>query len=233
VADRPYTMLCCAMSIDGYIDDLSDRQVRLADEDDLDRVDAVRASCDAILVGANTLWQGDPDLVIQSAQRRQERVQRGKAENPMKIAVTASGEIDPWLRFFTEGEADKVVYCTTPAVERARKLLGEVADVADSGDPISLRRMLADIGSRGVDRLLVEGGGAIQTQFLSEGLADELQLLIAPAFIADTSAPRFVEDGSFPSRRWGERIRLVEVRKLGDLVLLRYALSYRFNSGAE
>ncbi len=52
MAERPYTLLSCGMSIDGYLDRASDERLLLSNDADLDRVDAVRAGCDAILVGA-------------------------------------------------------------------------------------------------------------------------------------------------------------------------------------
>ena len=63
--------------------------------------------------------------------------------------------------------------------------------------------------------------------FCSADLVDELHLVIAPFFVGDSNAPRFVSDGRFP---WNvdRRAALAEVRQLGDVVLLRYALSPRF-----
>ena len=74
---------------------------------------------------------------------------------------------------------------------------------------------------------LRDGGGTVHTQFLTGGLADELQLVVAPFFVGDSRATRFVGDGRFP---WnpGRRATLAEVRQIGDVVLLRYALSSRF-----
>ncbi|MEZ5194159.1 MAG: dihydrofolate reductase family protein [Nocardioides sp.] len=79
---------------------------------------------------------------------------------------------------------------------------------------------------------MVEGGSRVHTQFLTEGLADELQLVVAPLFVGDSRAPRFVGDGSFP---WDEhrRAELADVRRIGDVVLLRYALSARFHQVEE
>ncbi|BDZ52063.1 hypothetical protein GCM10025867_43040 [Frondihabitans sucicola] len=64
------------------------------------------------------------------------------------------------------------------------------------------------------------------TQFLTADLVDELHLVLAPLLVGDHRAPRFVGDGSFP---WNEarRARLAESRTIGDVVLLRYALSNR------
>ena len=67
---RPYVLLSCAASIDGYIDDASEQRLLLSNEEDLDRVDAVRASCDAILVGAGTVRRDDPRLLVRSPSRR-------------------------------------------------------------------------------------------------------------------------------------------------------------------
>lgn len=67
----------------------------------------------------------------------------------------------------------------------------------------------------------------MHTQFLIEQLADELQLVVAPFFVGEARAPRFVEAGRFP---WNakHRAHLAETRQIGDVVLLRYALSDRF-----
>ena len=59
-APRPYVLLNCAMSVDGYIDDTTSERLRLSDEEDFDRVDQVRAESDAILIGATTLRRDNP-----------------------------------------------------------------------------------------------------------------------------------------------------------------------------
>jgi 5-amino-6-(5-phosphoribosylamino)uracil reductase len=99
----------------------------------------------------------------------------------------------------------------------------------DGGHTVRMRRLCADLADRGVERLMVEGGGNIHTQFLTDDLVDELQLVVAPVFVGDSDAPRFVRDGTFP---WNpaRRAALAEVRQIGDVVLMRYALSQRFDT---
>ncbi len=53
--DRPYVILSAAMSLDGYLDTASPPRLALSNAADFDRVDEVRAHCDAILVGARTV----------------------------------------------------------------------------------------------------------------------------------------------------------------------------------
>jgi 5-amino-6-(5-phosphoribosylamino)uracil reductase len=224
--DRPYTLLSCSVSIDGYIGSAASRLL-LSNRADFDRVDAVRASCDAIMVGAATVRIDNPRLLVRSQARRDQRAARGLAESPMKVTVTRRAELDARADFFTAGDAERIVYCATPRVADARKRLGSVATVVDGGDTVEMRTLSTDLAARGVERLMVEGGAMVHTQFLTEDLVDELQLAVAPVFVGDSEAPRFVRDGSFP---WnpGRRAALVDVCKIGDVVLLRYALSARF-----
>ena len=227
--DRPYTLLSCGMSIDGYLGSATPQRLALSNDADFDRVDAVRASCDAILVGAATVRNDNPRLLVRSQTRRDERTARGLAPSPIKVTVTERVELDACADFFTTGDAEKLVYCASPRVADARSRLGPVATVVDGGQPVEMRRISEDLGARGVQRLMVEGGGKVHTQFLTDNLADELQLVVAPFFVGDSRAPRFVSDGRFP---WNpdRRATLAEVRQIGDVVLLRYALSPRFRT---
>jgi 5-amino-6-(5-phosphoribosylamino)uracil reductase len=227
MADRPYTLLSCAMSIDGYLDTAAPTRLILSNDEDRDRVDAVRASCDAILVGAATIRKDDPHLVVRSRERRAERAARGLPPSPTKVTVTRTADLDAGSAFFTSGDAEKLVYCPTESVGEARHRLGALAQVVDAGWLVSLRRVAEDLHARGIRRLMVEGGASLLTQLLTADLVDELQLVVAPFFVGDSAATRFVGDGRFP---WNpeRRARLAGVHSMGDLVLLRYALSARF-----
>jgi 5-amino-6-(5-phosphoribosylamino)uracil reductase len=136
--------------------------------------------------------------------------------------------LDARADFFTTGDTEKLV-CASQQVVDARSRLGPVATVVDGGQPVKMRRISEDLGARGVQRLMVEGGGKVHTQFLTDNLADELQLVVAPFFVGDSRAPRFVSDGRFP---WNpdRRATLAEVCQIGDVVLLRYALSPQFRT---
>jgi 5-amino-6-(5-phosphoribosylamino)uracil reductase len=215
------------MSIDGYLDDAAATRLRLSNDADFDRVDAERARCDAILVGAATVRSDNPRLVVRSAARRADRVARGLPASPAKVTITRRGDLDPSAAFFTAGDPDRIVYCPTAAAEDVEARLGAVARVVGCGAEVDVAGVLEDLSARGVDRVMVEGGGCTLTQFLTADLADELQLVVAPLFVGDSRAPRLVGDGRFPwtARR---RARLAGVRQIGDVVLLRYGLSERF-----
>jgi len=93
VADRPYTLLSCSISMDGYLDSASAGRLRLSNADDFDRVDSERSACDAILVGAGTIRTDDPRLLVRSPERRAARVARGCPPSPTKVTVTGRAVI--------------------------------------------------------------------------------------------------------------------------------------------
>jgi 5-amino-6-(5-phosphoribosylamino)uracil reductase len=132
--------------------------------------------------------------------------------------------MDPSSRLF--GAGDPLVYCASAAVTDTRALLGVAATVVDAGADPEVGLVAEDLAARGVRRLMVEGGQQVLGQFLEAGVADELQLVVAPVLVGDRGAPRLAADVWMPGGR--PRADLAEVRRIEDVVLLRYALSARF-----
>jgi 5-amino-6-(5-phosphoribosylamino)uracil reductase len=239
--ERPYVLLSAAMSADGYIDDASAIRLMLSDDIDLDRVDELRARSDAILVGAQTIRSDNPSLQVRSAARRRQRTGRGLAPGPRKVTLTRSGDLDSRARFFVAGQQTSsrdspLVYAAPDAAGELSARLsgaaivvpvptpaagdGEEADggaEAGPGTDLDLAWILADLAARGVGRLMVEGGASVLGQFLSDGLADEFLLAVAPFFVADPAAPRLLA-----RMRPGDRMTLGGVTQAGDMAVLRF-----------
>jgi 5-amino-6-(5-phosphoribosylamino)uracil reductase len=250
VPQRPYVLLSAAVSVDGYIDDAAADRLVLSGSDDLDRVDEVRAGVDAILVGAGTIRADNPRLLVRSAARRAARVAAGRPASPVRVTLTSRGGLDPAARFFTTeagsaveaaslgepaaaggtgGAGERIVYAAGPVAQRvAEQLSGAGTAVVDLGaagpGAAGLDAVLADLGGRGVERLLVEGGAGVLTGFLAAGLADELQLMVAPFFVG--GGMRMTQAGVFPHGP-GNPMKLADLARLGDAVLLRYLLGGR------
>ncbi|MEU9631498.1 dihydrofolate reductase family protein [Streptomyces luteogriseus] len=218
---RPYVLLSAAMSVDGYLDDTSPDRLRLSNAEDFDRVDQVRAESDAILIGANTMRLDNPRLLVNSEERRAKRVADGKPAYPLKVTITASGDLSADLKFWHFGGA-KLVITVDSAVEKVRTTLGGLADVVSVGPQMGWGLVLDELGRRGVERLMVEGGGTIHTQLMAQDLADEVHLAIAPLLVGQPKAARFLGAADFPGGSTA-RMRVLEVRPIGDVVLIRYA----------
>ena len=221
--NRPRVLLSVATSLDGHVDDASPERLILSGAEDLDRVDAERAAADAILVGAATIAADDPRLLVRSAARSAERVTRGLPPSPIKVAITRSGHgLDPSAKFFTTGDGEKLVYAlvaapvaapaAAPVVPELQRRLAGLATVVIAPD---LPAVLADLAARGVARLMVEGGTRTTTAFLTAGLVDELQVVVAPLVVGDPAAPRLAAAAV-------DRMELVDLRRVCHCALLVY-----------
>ena len=158
---------------------------------------------------------------VPAAPRRPGRV--GLPPELLRVLVTRSGDITADLRIWTT-EGDKIVYCPDAAAEKLRSALGSLAVVAPLGEDIDFALLLDDLGKRGVNRLLVEGGEQIHTEFLRADLADEIHVAIGGFFVADTAAPRFVTPGIVLPPSPARRMHLAEVSRAGETAVLRYLI---------
>jgi len=204
VPDRPYTVVSCAISVDGCLDDCSPRRLILSGPQDLDEVDELRASVDAILVGAGTIRADNPRLLVRSPDRVAARTARGLTEQPLRVTMTRRGALDAAARFFT-GPGESVVY---------------------QGDDLTLEAVLLSLAQRSIASVLIEGGSAILASALACGLADELRLAVAPFFVGEPLAPRFGVPGSYPHTS-ASPMRLESVRQVGAVAVLHYRLTDR------
>lgn len=223
MTERPYVLLSCAMSVDGCLDAPGPERLVLSGGADLDRVDTERAASDAIMVGAGTVRRDDPWLLIRSPQRRAARAAQGLPEHPTGVTLTASGDLGPGARFFSGAAGPRLVYCPSPVAAGLTHRLNGLAQVVDAGPSVSLGAVLTDLAGRGVRRLMVEGGARLGSQFLADGLVDELHLVVAPFFVGDPAAPRFAGPARYPHGP-ASPMTLAETRRLGGVVLLRYLL---------
>ena len=204
-------ILSAAVSSDGYLDNSGGERLILSSPEDWRAIHSLRADCDAILVGAETLRRDNPSLVIRDEKLRRRRTAAGRPADIMKVTVSGSGRLDPSLKFFTEGEGEKVVF-THGALSSQ---LPEVATVI-SRPELTSTVILNQLRKMGVGTLLVEGGSSVLSMFLRGKTWDEFRLAMAPVFVGDRSAPRLVLDGDYPP------MTLVKIEQLGQTAVMHY-----------
>ncbi len=180
-------ILSAAVTADGYMDDNTSDRLVISTAGDWAAVHALRASCDAIMVGAETLRRDNPSLGLRDEGARSRRVAEGLRPDITKVTVTASGNLDAGLRFFTAGDADRVVFSTRPLPE-----LEGAAEVVVMPGGITPAALVTALERRGIRRLMVEGGARILHMFLDSGLADEFRLAVNPSLtVGERGVARF------------------------------------------
>ncbi|MEA1924886.1 MAG: dihydrofolate reductase family protein [Candidatus Altiarchaeota archaeon] len=195
---KPFIFINSAMTVDGKISTLERRQVRISSQKDMEVVDKLRAGSDAVLVGMKTLLTDDPKLTVKSGRLREERLEMGLSENPMKVAVGRIDSVNLDSEFLNYGNAVKVFFASMHSDTLKIDELGNMAKVYVSADneidPFFIAETLHDLGVR---KLMIEGGAETNYCFLRAGLVDEMYVTVAPRIFGGKNAPTLVDGDGF------------------------------------
>jgi 2,5-diamino-6-(ribosylamino)-4(3H)-pyrimidinone 5'-phosphate reductase len=209
--NRPFVFINIAMTADGKIDTFERKGSAISSQVDKERVDQLRASADAIMVGGRTLLDEDPKLTVKSEVLRAERVASGLSPNPIKVGIVTEANIKAESNFLNAGPADIVIFTThQTSKERLALLKSRRVDVyIDDAEKVDLQGALAVLKEIGVNRLMVEGGSTLNFELLRLGLVDEVTAYVAPMIFGGESAPTMAA-GSGLKRSEAIPLKLVE-----------------------
>lgn len=221
--DRPFVLVNMAMTVDGKITSAAREYPRLTTRYDRDQMDRLRASADAVLVGARTLRDDRPLLHVRNAEIAAERQRQRGSAGILKIVVSASLDVPTDHPFFDDPDGGGLLVVSVEGAPGER--LAAVRDRAEiwclGEQRVDLVRLLERLKERGVDRLLVEGGAELNWAFVEADLIDELYVTLAPSLLGGRQAPTIV-GGSGLSMGSRRRLRLEELHREGDELYLRY-----------
>lgn len=217
----PFVLWKSAMTLDGKIATRTGDSRWITSEQARTYVHKLRRWCDAIMVGIGTVLADDPELTVRHGQR---------GPNPLRVIVDPMAESPPGARVLSP-EAPTLVAVADNAPEKNLKTLREVEFIkVGTNGRINLRSLMTELAKRGVNNVLLEGGGGLAASMLSARLIDKGLMFIVPKIVGGRDAKTPVE---------GEGIRLMEealtvtwisLRRLGNDILLEFYLPGSINT---
>jgi 2,5-diamino-6-(ribosylamino)-4(3H)-pyrimidinone 5'-phosphate reductase len=220
---RPYVVINIAMSADGKISTRERRQVRISGAQDFTRVDRLKAGCDAVMVGINTVLADDPSLTVKSEECRNYRRKQGWDDHPVRIVVDSTGRIPPDASILHKGEGKRVVAVSKRADATKISLLEKKATVIVAGeDEVDLFALMNELGAMGIHRVMVEGGGTLIAGLIEAGLVNEIYTFIGNIIIGGKDAPTFTDGEGFILESAFPRLTLLEARRIERGILLHW-----------
>lgn len=214
VKSRPYVILSAAISIDGKIASKTGDS-RISSKSDLIRVHKLRSRVDAILVGKNTVKRDNPLLTV--------RYTKGK--NPTRIILDSTASISVNSKIIQTSKKIPTVIATTSQISPSKKLLLEknhIKLVINKEKTINLKNLLSVLKKDGIKKILVEGGGAVNWEFISKKLFDEIIVTIAPIFLGGNNAISFVNGAGFSKTLQSPKLKLKQAYRQDNEIVLRY-----------
>ena len=176
----PFVTVKLAQSLDGRIATASGDSQWISSPASLKLAHQLRSTHDAIMVGIGTALADDPRLTVRLV----------KGRDPLRIIVDSHLRLPADARMLKEGARRHTLVATTESADsrRASELeeLGAevfVVPMAANNSQVDLRALLQEIGKRGIESVLVEGGSGIVTSLFAARLVDRLVVIIAPKII--------------------------------------------------
>ena len=223
--ERPFTFINSAMSADGKISTKERKQVRISGSVDFDRMDELRASSDAVMVGIGTVLADDPSLTVKSEERRAARKADGREENPIRVVVDSKARTPLDADIFRKGEGTRVVAVSRSAPRERVKALEEMAVVIVAGeDKVDLPELVVRLKEVGIDRLMIEGGAGLNWGMLSCGLVDEIYSFVGNLIIGGSSSPTLVDGPGFEENEI-MGLEFVSCEGMDDGVVLKWRVN--------
>lgn len=179
-------------------------------------VHRLRAEAGAILTGAGTVLADDPALTVRDfplpAGRRQ----------PLRVVIDSDCRTPPDAKLLAPPQSALIVCgCATPvACERLAAAGAQVIAQPAADGGVDLHAVLALLGEREINDVLVEAGATLSGALLRAGLVDELVVYVAPHLMGDAARPLLVLPGldAMSERR---ALEWVDVRRVGADLRLR------------
>jgi GTP cyclohydrolase II len=211
--DRPYVVRKYAQTLDGRIATRTGDAKWISGEPERRVSHAMRSGCDAVLVGARTLLQDDPQLTVRMV----------PGASPLRVVLDSTLRTPLTAKVLSD-DAATVILCRPDADPARRAALvsagATVRDVGPGPEGLLMEEVLRLLRSLGVSSLLVEGGGSVITSMLRAAAVDRIVVSVSPTIIG--SGVEAV--GSMGVDRVADGIRLVNrsVFLAGDDVLMGF-----------
>ncbi|ADE03895.1 2,5-diamino-6-(ribosylamino)-4(3H)-pyrimidinone 5'-phosphate reductase [Haloferax volcanii] len=210
-----------AASLDGKLSSRRREQVTISGDDDFARVDEIRATADAVAVGVGTVLADDPHLTLDDPGLVAAREDRGDSPHPARVVADSRARTPTDARILDDAATTYLLVSEAAPGGRREALEAAGAELVVAGaERVSLPDAFDALEARGVDRLMVEGGGELIFSLFEAGLVDELTLYVGSLVIGGRDAPTLADGDGFVSDF--PRLSLRDVERVDDGVLLTY-----------
>lgn len=207
----PFVVWKMAASLDGKVASRDGTSRWITGEAARADVHRLRAAADAIVCGAGTVLADDPSLTV--------RMPGYEGRPPLRVLADARGRVPAAGDLFTD-EAPTLVATTHLAPEERRREWeaagAEVVVYEAEGQGVPLGRLMADLGKRDVQGVLLEGGPTLAWSAVEEGVVDKVVVYLAPKLIGGTDAPTVLGGRGFAPIANALGLRVREFDRVGE-----------------
>ncbi|MEE4077583.1 Riboflavin biosynthesis protein RibD [Pseudomonas viridiflava] len=213
---QPYVRVKLAMSLDGRTAMASGESQWITGPEARSAVQRLRAQSSVVLTGADTVLADKARLTVRPDELglNAELTALAAARAPLRVLIDGRLRVPLDAPFFQAGSALVATCAAASARGRYHDEGHEIVAMADSAGHVDLRKLLTELGTRGVNEVLVEAGPRLAGAFTRLGLVDEFQIFIAGKFLGSSARPLL----DLPLAQMSEalELKIVEMRAVGN-----------------
>ena len=219
--DRPYVLIVSEVTIDGKLTlakGVSSKEImKLMDEEANKYLHQIRAECDGIMVGANTVRIDNPNLTVRYVE----------GENPIRVIPSSTGDIPLDANVLNTEVAPTVIAVSERApAERVEEFRKKGAEVVVAGkEKVDFVELLKKLKQMGIEKLMVEGGSSVNWELIKNDLVDEIRLIHLPVIVGGDDVPSLTSGEGFKTLDSVKRFRIKRVFQCGNQVITEYVRS--------
>ncbi|MCD4729010.1 MAG: bifunctional diaminohydroxyphosphoribosylaminopyrimidine deaminase/5-amino-6-(5-phosphoribosylamino)uracil reductase RibD [Bacteroidales bacterium] len=183
-SQNPFCSLKTAMTLDGKISTYSGESKWISNEKSRNCVHKLRHRYAAIMVGVNTIIKDNPILT--------DRSEFKKKSNPLRIIADSKGRTPLNSFILNTSEAKTIIAVTKNAngnfINSVEKRGAEVIICPENNKKIDLKFLIEELGKRGIDSILLEGGSTLNFSAIQAGIVDKVYSFISPKMLGGETA---------------------------------------------
>ncbi len=216
--ERPYILIVSEVTIDGKLTlarGVSSKEImKLMDQEANKYLHQIRAECDGIMVGANTVRIDNPNLTVRYVE----------GENPIRIIPSSTGDIPLDSNVLNTSVAPTIVAVSERAPKkRIEELKAKGVKVLTVGkEKVDFPQLLKELYNLGIKKLMVEGGSKVNWELLKEDLVDEIRLIHLPVVVGGDDVPSLTSGEGFKTLNSVKRFKIKRVFRCGNQVITEY-----------
>ena len=175
---RPLVTVSYAQSVDGSIATRNRKPLQLSGHQSMVLTHRIRAACDAIVIGINTVLVDDPQLTVRLTPGKspQPIVLDSKLRIPLQARLLDHADHRCWLACSDKSDQNRMDTMEKRGAELVRCRCDRLGRV-------DLHDLLHKLGERGIKNIMVEGGSQVITSFIEARLVDQMIITIAPRLV--------------------------------------------------
>lgn len=211
VHQQPFGILKYAMTLDGKIATTTGHSAWVTGKDSRHLVHQVRSTCDAVIIGGNTVRKDNPNLTTHGI----------TTYNPLRVVMSRSLDLPNECNLWNTEIAPTLIFTdnNNSNLKLKQELIKRGVEIIEVA-VLTPKIVMEHLYQKGLSKVLWECGGKLAARAIADGTIQKVMAFIAPKIIGGITAPSPVDDLSLTSMKDALQLKQITTRMINSDILI-------------